>query len=56
MKKIIEIRLREKIILLFLQVMLPFVLYLAINLDSLPLGVGAAVLLVLTMLTLVLFG
>ena len=51
-----KIGLREKIILLGLQVLLPFVLYLAIRLDNLPLGIGVGIFLVLCMLTLVLFG
>jgi hypothetical protein len=55
-KKVNKIGLREKIILLVLQVMLPFVLYIAINLDSLPLGIGAGILLALSMLVLVMFG
>ena len=55
-KKVIKIGLREKIILLLLQVLLPFVLYLAINLDNPPLGIGAASLLALSMIILVVFG
>lgn len=55
-KKVIKIGLKEKTILLLLQVLLPFVLYIAINLDSLPLGIGAGILLALSMLVLVLFG
>jgi hypothetical protein len=51
-----KIGLREKIILLLLQVLLPFVLYLAINLDNSPLGIGAASLLALSMIILVVFG
>ena len=35
---------------------LPFVLYFAINWDSLPLGVGVGILLVFSMLFLVIFG
>lgn len=53
--KIIKIGLREKIILMGLQILLPFALYLAINLDSLPLGIAAGTLLVLSMLALVVF-
>jgi len=56
MSKLLKIGLREKIILLFLQILLPFVMYLAINLNALLLGIGAGILLVLSMLTLVVFG
>lgn len=52
----IKVGLREKVVVLFLQILLPFVLYLAINWDSLPLGIGAGILLALSMLVLVLFG
>lgn len=55
-KKVIKIGMREKIVLLGLQVVLPFVLYLAIEMDSMPLGIGAGVILVLSMLALVLLG
>ena len=54
--KLRAIGLRGKVVVLFLQILLPFVLYLAINLDSLPLGIGAGVLLVFSMLYLVIFG
>lgn len=56
MSKLLKIGLREKIGLLLLQVFLPFVLYLAIELNSLPLGIGAGILLLISMLILVLFG
>jgi hypothetical protein len=55
-KKVIKIGLREKIILLLLQVLLPLVLYLAINQDNPSLGIGAAILLALSMIVLVIFG
>ena len=50
------IGLREKIVLLGLQIALPFVLYLAIEMDNLPLGIGAGIFLALSMLVLVLLG
>jgi len=50
------IGLREKIVILGLQIALPFVLYLAIDLESLPLGIGAGVFLAMSMLVLVVFG
>ena len=55
-KKFIQIGLREKIILLFLQILLPFVMYIAINMNALFLGISAGILLVLSMLMLVVFG
>lgn len=54
--KLGNIGLKEKVILLFFQIVLPFVLYLAINLGSLVLGIGAGALLVFSMLVLVVFG
>ena len=51
-----KVGLREKVVILFLQIALPFVLYFAIIWDSLLLGIGTGVLLVLSMLYLVVFG
>jgi hypothetical protein len=54
--KILKIGLREKIILLVLQIALPFILYGAIKSGSGPLGLMVGVLLALSMLVLILLG
>jgi len=54
--KILNIGLREKIILLVLQIVLPFVLYGALKAGSEPLGLTIGILLALSMLVLILLG
>ena len=56
MSKLLKIGLREKIILLLLQVLLPFVMIIAINQELQPLGFAAGILLIISMLILVMFG
>ena len=55
-EKFLKVGLKEKIILLVLQVMLPFVMYIAIDREIQPLGITAAILLTVSMLVLVVFG
>jgi hypothetical protein len=55
-KKFKKIGLRSKILLMGLQIFLPFVLYLAIRMGIRPLGIAVGVLLALSMLVMVVFG
>ncbi len=51
-----KIGLREKIALLLLQILLPFVLYLAVKMANQSLEIAVAIMFGLSMLTLVVFG